>query len=364
VTRSPGGLVTASRTDQRGGPRPAVWLALAAVLVVGVVAALALAGGGGDGTEAGAPGPDTGPLETTAPPPEQPPVTTAPPVTEPQPEVLTVEPEQHGEGYATYRYGPFPENVLDLHAPVGAAPGDEPRPVLVYLHSGGWVSGSRLNMADFVSAQIGRGWFVAAIDYRLAPDHPFPAANEDVDRALRWLRLHSEPLGIDPEDLVLIGTSSGGHLAMVAGADPGRHDADDLTEALADTSPRPAGVISVSGPSDLLFTYNQDEGWGHPTVGAYLGCGDACDRDLLWAASPQAMVTEDPPPGLFIFGRLDSLVPVEVNGWPLQERWAEAGGDATVVVAEEYGHNLAFGAGIDPAEFNGWLDRVTGRAGG
>ena len=269
--------------------------------------------------------------------------------------VPTVEPETDDE-HTTYRYGPAAEHLIDLHEPVGGRVTSERRPALVYLHSGGWVAGSRTNLADVVSAQLERGWYVVAVDYRLAPVHPFPAAHQDVDRVLRWLRRYGPSLGVDPEALVVIGTSAGGDLALAAGAAPGRFVADALPAELAEPAPRLAGVVSVSGPSDLAALYAQPAGYGHPTVAAYLGCGEGCTEEQLYEASVISMVAADPAPALLLFGALDSLIPAEIHGYPLAERWQQAGGTATVWVAAGYGHNLALDDGIDPVAFAAWID--------
>ncbi len=273
----------------------------------------------------------------------------------------TVEPEVPDQPHDTYRYGPFVDNLLDLHEPTAGTAAPGAHPAIVYLHSGGWVAGSRANLPDFVSAQLERGWSVVALDYRLAPIHPFPAAHEDVDRALRWLRLNGPGLGVDPESLVVIGTSAGGDLALAAAAAPDRFVADGLPPRLAGPAPLIAGVVSVSGPSDLAALYAQPVGFGHPVVGAYLACGDLCTDEQLRAASVLSMVEPDPAPALLIFGALDTLMPSDVHGYPLAGLWEQAGGTATVWVAPEYGHNLALDAGIDPAAFAGWLDAAVGR---
>jgi acetyl esterase/lipase len=88
------------------------------------------------------------------------------------------------------------------------------RPGLVYLHGGGMIMGDR-----FVGAYEYCAWaedldaVVVTVDYRLAPEHPFPAGLEDCLTALRWVSAHAAELGVDPARLVLAGTSAGGGLA-------------------------------------------------------------------------------------------------------------------------------------------------------
>ncbi|UPV75585.1 alpha/beta hydrolase [Halorussus limi] len=89
-------------------------------------------------------------------------------------------------------------------------------PVLVYYHGGGWVLGT-LDSIDGVCRRLARRGecVVVSVDYRLAPEHPFPAAVEDADAALRWVADRAESFGGDPERLAVGGTSAGGNLAAV-----------------------------------------------------------------------------------------------------------------------------------------------------
>ena len=113
---------------------------------------------------------------------------------------------------ATGPAGPIP---LRLYRPW--APGDAPAPALVYLHGGGWVLGD-LESHDKVCRQIAAraGVAVVAVDYRLAPEHPAPAAAEDAVAALRWIAAEAGRLGLDPARLAVGGDSAGGSLAAVA----------------------------------------------------------------------------------------------------------------------------------------------------
>lgn len=88
--------------------------------------------------------------------------------------------------------------------------------VLLFFHGGGWVTGT-IDTYDGVCGDMAAqtGCVVASADYRLAPEHPFPAAPEDCYAAARELFLNSELLEARPQDIVLIGDSAGGNLAAV-----------------------------------------------------------------------------------------------------------------------------------------------------
>ena len=90
-----------------------------------------------------------------------------------------------------------------------------PAPCLVYVHGGGWVIGS-LDSHDGVCRRLARAgeFMVASIDYRLAPEHKFPAGLEDCVAAVRWLATEGGSWGIDPERLAIGGDSAGANLAL------------------------------------------------------------------------------------------------------------------------------------------------------
>lgn len=90
-------------------------------------------------------------------------------------------------------------------------------PMLVYFHGGGWVMGN-LDTHDTACRRLARasGALVVSVDYRLAPEHKFPAAAEDAIAALEWVAANGESLGGDPSRLAVGGDSAGGNLAAVA----------------------------------------------------------------------------------------------------------------------------------------------------
>jgi len=94
---------------------------------------------------------------------------------------------------------------------------DEPLPLLVYFHGGGWCVGD-VESYDVLCRELanGSGCAVLSVDYRLAPEHPFPAALDDAVFAAEWAADHADSLGVDPARIALGGDSAGGNLAIGA----------------------------------------------------------------------------------------------------------------------------------------------------
>lgn len=129
--------------------------------------------------------------------------------------------------------GPAGALAARLYAPRARAEGEGALPVLLYFHGGGFVIGS-LETHDSLCRQLAlrSGAAVLALDYRLAPEHPFPAAVDDCWAALRWLTGAAESLGLDPARIAVGGDSAGGTLAAVT-ALHARDIRDELGQDLA-----------------------------------------------------------------------------------------------------------------------------------
>ena len=156
-------------------------------------------------------------------------------------------------------------------------------PILVWLHGGGWVIGS-VETHDFICRQLcnDTGAIVVSVDYRLAPEHKFPAAVDDCVAAWRWVNEHAADLGGDPDRIALGGDSAGGNLAAVVSL-----------VAREERLPAPSLQLLVYPVTDYEFEsasmvdnaegyFLETEGmrwfWGH-----YRTCEEDCDD---WRFSP------------------------------------------------------------------------------
>lgn len=126
---------------------------------------------------------------------------------------------------------PAAQNQLDLYVPDGRPP-KRGRPVVVYVHGGGWHVGDKANqITEKVALFTGAGYVFASVNYRLTPEpadpaNPdpgrvmFPDHPHDVGEAIGWLDRHVDEYGGDPERIALIGHSAGAHLVALASTDP------------------------------------------------------------------------------------------------------------------------------------------------
>ncbi len=212
--------------------------------------------------------------------------------------------------------------TLDLYQKP-AKPKETPRPAILFVHGGDWVTGDARHLAGFddfpatLAALAAKGYVVASVNYRLSGEAHFPAAIQDVKSALRWLRGHAGDYNIDTTRIMAWGAEAGGQIAAMVGTSCGvaaLEPAADAKSKATLASDCVQGVIDWYGPADLA---SWDTGGAHPSepgapthLGAYLGCEAAdCAPGLVRAASPLAYIGTLSPPFLIQHGSADTRVP-------------------------------------------------------
>ncbi len=134
------------------------------------------------------------------------------------------------EYFEAISYGPYDENLFDIYLPAS----DEPTPLLIYIHGGGFSGGSRdtTDSEDFVISYLAEGVAFATIDYRLLvspdPDGVIKSLR-DSTRCLQFIRYHAAQLNVDPSNIILMGGSAGAGTSLWIGfnddmADPSNED--------------------------------------------------------------------------------------------------------------------------------------------
>ncbi len=175
------------------------------------------------------------------------------------------------------------------------------KPCILVVHGGSWAGGSSEQIPELNSSLARLGYAVAAINYRLAPQHHFPAQMEDVLHALTYLRIHADELQINMNKVVLLGRSAGAQIALAA--------------AYRVPVPGLKGVISFYGPADMVWGYSAP---ANPLVldskkvmEDYLGGTYSQVPDNYKKSSPIEFVTPESVPTLLIHGKKDALVAYE-----------------------------------------------------
>jgi acetyl esterase/lipase len=176
---------------------------------------------------------------------------------------------------------------------------DRKAPWVLVIHGGGWNGGDRKQLVGLNSQLAKNGFAVASMDYRLAPQYQWPSQIEDAKTAVQYLKAHSDELGIDRDQYVVLGRSAGGQIA----------------EVLAYQVPRdPAlkGCISFYAPSDLVFAYNhasEDDLLKSPQLMRdYLGGSPLTRPEQYGSASALTHVSAGAPATLLFHGPNDPLV--------------------------------------------------------
>ena len=240
--------------------------------------------------------------------------------------------------------GPAGDIPLRLYRPLGSE-ADQMVPVLVYFHGGGWTIGD-LESHDTLCRELanGSGCAVVAIDYRMGPEHRFPAAVDDSLAATRWVQANAASLQLDANRMAVGGDSAGGNLAAVVAI--AARDAGDLPIAFqlliypATDMRRGAASHTSNGEGYLLtrdtITYFHDH---------YI---DDLRHDLDWRASPLLHTDLSRLPPAFVLTA--GYDPLRDEGLQYAQALTEAGSKASLVCFERQIHGfITMGKVLDEA---------------
>ena len=237
---------------------------------------------------------------------------------------------------------------LDLYRP--SAMPSAPMPLVIWVHGGGWRNGSKTNCPAAWLAT--KGYAVASLDFRLLPEHPWPAQIEDPIAALRWLRQVSGKYGYDASRSAAMGGSSGGHVVALWGTLP--LPAEDKVKA----------VVDLYGPTDLLtmppnvLSEKRTRADLAKANGALLLGGVVMDQpEKARAVSALHQVSKDDASFLIMHGMEDPGVPVDQSE-RLHAALKAAGVESTLKLIPGAGHGgKEFDSPESRALIQAFLDR-------
>jgi acetyl esterase/lipase len=233
-------------------------------------------------------------------------------------------------GNLEYVQGGHERQKLDLYLLEHA---DGPLPVIVWVHGGGWFAGSKDGGGPALPL-VGKGYAVAAINYRLSQHAPFPAQIEDCKAAIRWLRANAKMYNLAPEHIGVWGASAGGHFVALLGTSG---DVKDLEgkEGPTDQSSSVQAVVDWFGPTDLTKMGGSHDQPNSPEA-RLLGGPVLDNKDKAARASPITYVTKDNPPFL-MHGDKDPTVPFSQSEL-LADALKKAGVEVTLQPVKGAGH--------------------------
>jgi acetyl esterase len=202
----------------------------------------------------------------------------------------------------TYRTVDGQKLALDVYQP---AKKGKDRPAVVLIHGGGWRAGDKQVFAEQGNQLAERGFVAFSVNYRLAPDHTYPAAVDDVEAAVEWVRKHAKDYGIDRKRIGALGGSAGAHLTGMLAT---------VGEGALDRGHRIAAGVSWSGPMDFTSLAVPEAGRrAGGAVPTFLGCApDACP-DKYAEASPITHVDKTDAPMLLVNSTMELVPQVQAD---------------------------------------------------
>tara|TARA_R110000850_G_scaffold9033_18_gene33365 strand:- start:2629 stop:3501 length:873 start_codon:yes stop_codon:yes gene_type:complete len=221
--------------------------------------------------------------------------------------------------------------ALDLYLPVEKS--DKPLPVVIWVHGGGWLNGSKDKCkAAFLAP---RGFAVASISYRLTDVAQWPGQINDCYAAVRWLRENAGDYGLDADHIGSFGSSAGGHLVALMGTRlAGEETVSSRVQAVCDWF-GPADLLTM--PPNVVSETRSLEAVSQSNGAKLLGATVRDIPEKAKDASALYQVTSDDPPFLIMHGSEDPGVPID-QSIRLNQALSHAGVDSELFIVEGAGH--------------------------
>jgi acetyl esterase/lipase len=192
---------------------------------------------------------------------------------------------------------------LDLFMP---REGKDRVPALVFVHGGGWSSGSKTEYRPMAQKLAARGYVCACIEHRFPSEAKFPAAIQDCKAAVRWLRASAGQYRIDPDRIGAVGGSTGGHLVNLLATSAGidKFEGDGGNPGFSSSI---QSVVNMAGTMDMTMPHFIDRVRKNPKDPAAVFLGATYDENpkLYVEASPITHITCCTPPMLHMDGEHD-----------------------------------------------------------
>lgn len=223
--------------------------------------------------------------------------------------------------------------ALRMHILRPKQPSQSRMPVVVYVHGGWWRAGDRSTGLPRLIPLVERGYFGAAVEYRLTGESRWPAQIEDCKCAIRYLRAHAGQYGIDPQRIGVWGASAGGHLVAMLGSTGSAPELEG-TGGWADQSSAVQAVCDWFGPTDLTLLGHDDP----DSHSARLLGGPVKDNlAVATTANPITYVSSASAPHLIMHGSEDKQVPPNQSEL-LHAALQKVGAQSTLRVYPGLGH--------------------------
>lgn len=229
-----------------------------------------------------------------------------------------------------------PRQKLDLYLPK-TRNDDQPLPVVVFIHGGGWQNGDKRGGYRMISPLVESGEYVGvSVGYRLSSEAVWPAQIQDCKAAIRWLRANAKKYNLDPNKIGVTGTSAGGHLVAMLGTSGEVAELEGKLGSDLKESSRVNCVVDQFGPTDLLAMGGSHNNPNSPES-KLVGGAIQENKETAHHASPTSYVSKDDPPFMLIHGTNDPAVPFNQSE-RLHEALKQVGVESVLIPVEGGGH--------------------------